>query len=131
MVFTHIRICRTVKQKRKTAMEEIRNAFYNADSPAKPAGEGVTRKILAHSENIMVCEMHFEKGAVGAPHSHPHEQVSYVISGKFEFTIGGKKIVVGPGDTTYKQPNVVHGAVCLEEGVMLDIFTPERKDFLS
>lgn len=112
-------------------MEEIRNAFYNADSPAKPAGEGVTRKILAHSENIMVCEMHFEKGAVGAPHSHPHEQVSYVISGKFEFTIGGKKIVVGPGDTTYKQPNVVHGAVCLEEGVMLDIFTPERKDFLS
>ena len=112
-------------------MADIQNVFYGKDSPANPAGEGVTRKILAHSENLMVCEMHFETGTVGAPHSHPHEQVSYIISGKFEFTIGGKKIVVGPGDTTYKEPNVVHGAVCLEEGVMLDIFTPERKDFLK
>ena len=112
-------------------MADIQNAFYGKDYPALAAGEGVTRKILAHSENLMVCEMHFQTGAVGAPHSHPHEQVSYIISGKFEFTIGGKKIVVGPGDTTYKEPNVVHGAVCLEEGVMLDIFTPERKDFLK
>ncbi len=110
---------------------EARNVFRSTDCPAKAAGEGVTRKILAHSDNIMVCEMHFDKGAVGAPHSHPHEQVSYVISGKFEFTIDGEKIIVGPGDTTYKKPNVVHGAVCLEEGVMLDIFTPQREDFLS
>lgn len=112
-------------------MSEVQNAFYGKDSPAGPAGEGVTRKVLAHSENLMVCELHFNKGAIGALHSHPHEQISYIISGKFEFTIGGVKYVVSAGDTVYKQPNIVHGAVCLEEGVMLDIFTPARKDFLK
>ena len=111
-------------------MEEIKNYFFGADAAVQDAGEGVTRKVLAHSENLMVCELHFKKGAVGALHSHPHEQCSYVVSGKFEYDIGGKKVVVGPGDSTYKQPGVVHGAVCLEEGVVLDIFTPERKDFL-
>ncbi len=111
-------------------MSEIKNYFKGEDAPVQDAGEGVTRKVLAHSENLMVCELHFKKGAVGALHSHPHEQCSYVISGKFEYDIGGEKMIVGPGDSTYKQPGIVHGAVCLEEGVVLDIFTPERKDFL-
>ena len=104
-------------------MDKTINAYYNADSPATAAGEGVTRKVLAHSGNLMVCELHYEKG--------PHEQITYIVSGRFEFTIDGRKFIVGPGDTTYKQPNVVHGCVCLEEGVMVDVFTPERKDFLA
>ena len=91
-------------------MDKTINAYYNADSPATAAGEGVTRKILAHSENLMVCELHYEKGAIGALHSHPHEQITYIVSGRFEFTIDGRKFIVGPGDTTYKQPNVVHGS---------------------
>ena len=52
-------------------------------------------------------------------------------SAAFEMEIGGKKVVLGPGDSTYKQPGIVHGGVCLEEGTLLDIFTPEREDFLG
>ena len=111
--------------------DQMQNVFYSADSEWDDAGEGCVRKVLAHSDNLMVCELHFKKGAVGKLHSHPHEQISYVVSGKFEFDIGGKKYVVGPGDTTYKEPNIVHGCVCLEEGVLVDIFSPERKDFLK
>lgn len=110
---------------------KMENFFIGNEIKAVDAGEGVKRKVLAHSENIMVCELHFEKGAVGKPHTHIHEQCSYIISGKFEFEIGGKKMVLGPGDSTYKESGVLHGAVCLEEGVLLDIFTPERKDFLN
>ncbi len=112
-------------------MEKVQNYFVNAEIEGKEVDPGVFRKVLAHSENLMVCELHFQKGAVGSLHSHPHEQCTYIISGKFEFNINGVKKVLSAGDTTYKEPNVVHGAVCLEEGSLIDIFTPERKDFLK
>ncbi|OQK48559.1 hypothetical protein XM76_c21156 [Vibrio vulnificus] len=74
--------------------------------------------------------MHFETGAIGAMHSHPHEQLTYVLSGEFEFTIGDEKKIVKTGDTMYKEPNIEHGCVCLEAGVLIDTFTPMRKDFV-
>ncbi len=109
---------------------EIQNFFLTKDIETSEVAEGVTRKIVAHHDNLMVCELHFKKGSIGAMHSHPHEQCTYIISGKFEFDIGGKKTVLGAGDSTFKQPDIIHGAVCLEEGTLIDIFTPERKDFL-
>ncbi len=62
--------------------------------------------------------------------SHPHEQLTYVLSGEFEFTIGDEKKIVKAGDTMYKQPDIEHGCVCLKAGVLIDTFTPMRKDFV-
>ncbi len=109
----------------------MQNYFINSEIKGKEVDPGVFRKVLAHSKNLMVCELHFQKGAVGNLHSHPHEQCTYIISGKFEFNINGVKKILGPGDSTYKEPGVVHGAVCLEEGMLIDIFTPAREDFLK
>ena len=106
------------------------NFVLNSERKANAVGKGMTRKILAFSKGTMLCELHFEKGAVGALHSHPHEQISYVVSGAFEFDINGVKKIVRAGDSLYKEPNVVHGAVCLEEGILLDFFSPMRVDFL-
>lgn len=94
-------------------------------------GGGVVRKVLAYSENLMSVELHFEKGAVGAKHSHPHEQIGYLISGSLLYQEEGQedKILVA-GDTYYVAPNVVHGVVAVEETKLLDIFTPMRKDFV-
>ncbi len=108
----------------------IKNYFFNSEIEAVEVAQGVKRKILAYSDKLMVCELEFEKGAVGALHEHFHDQCSYVISGKFEFDIGGDKMVVSAGDSTYKQPHIIHGAVCLEKGKLIDIFTPQRDDFL-
>lgn len=94
-------------------------------------GGGVSRKILAHNEKLMAVEVSFEKGSVGALHKHEHEQISYVLKGNFKVTIGGKENILKVGDTYYTAPNEEHGVVALEEGVLLDIFTPERKDFLK
>ncbi len=112
-------------------MSKIQNYFLDADSEFKEVDPGVERKVLAHSENLMICHLRFKKGAVGSLHQHFHEQCTYIIKGKFEFDIGGNKMILSAGDSTYKEPNVIHGAVCLEEGELIDIFTPERKDFLK
>ncbi|MCD7806258.1 MAG: cupin domain-containing protein [Lachnospiraceae bacterium] len=103
----------------------------NKETPLQDIGGGVVRKILSHAPNLMTVELHFDKGSVGAPHSHPHEQIGYIISGKLEYMENGEKRVLETGDTYYVAPNVVHGVVALEETKLLDIFTPEREDFLK
>ncbi|MDB1125948.1 cupin domain-containing protein [Vibrio algarum] len=104
--------------------------IFNKEIPLEDLGEGVSRKILAYSESIMTVEVYFENGAIGAMHNHPHEQITYVLSGEFEFTIGEETKIVSAGDTLYKEPNVMHGCRCLKAGVLLDNFTPMRKDFV-
>ncbi len=101
------------------------------DAVFEEVAPGVKRAILVHEGGMMCVENVFEKGSEGAMHSHPHEQVTYVKSGKFEFTIGDEKHIVKQGDTLHKNPNVVHGCKCLEAGVLIDIFTPQRDDFLK
>ncbi|HAS6236933.1 TPA: cupin domain-containing protein [Vibrio vulnificus] len=103
---------------------------FNQDITLEDLGQGISRKVLAHSDNMMSVEVHFETGAIGAMHSHPHEQLTYVLSGEFEFTIGDEKKIVKTGDTMYKEQNIEHGCVCLEAGVLIDTFTPMRKDFV-
>lgn len=104
---------------------------YYSDTNYINLGGGVGRRILSHGKDMMAVEVSFEKGAVGALHTHPHVQISYVLEGKFEAEIDGKKTVIGVGDTYYTEPDVPHGVVCLEAGRLLDIFTPEREDFLK
>lgn len=112
----------------KTPKNQVWN--FNTEIDAEKAGEGVQRKILSYTDELMCVENHFEKGAVGALHHHPHTQITYVVSGKFEFTIDGVKKVVAAGDSMLKKDSVEHGCVCLEEGILLDIFSPMREDFV-
>jgi quercetin dioxygenase-like cupin family protein len=98
---------------------------------ATDLGEGVTRKILASGGTMMTVQFTFDKGAVGTPHTHVHEQVGYILKGRFELTLGNDKTTLETGDTYYVPSNTVHGAVALEDGVLLDVFTPQRQDFLE
>jgi unsaturated pyranuronate lyase len=94
-------------------------------------GGGVSRKIMGWDNQIMMVKVKFEKGAVGSPHHHFHTQTTYCAKGSFEFMLGDKKQIIGYGDGLYIPPNMVHGAVCLEEGVLIDVFSPVREDFLG
>lgn len=105
---------------------------YNKEVKEQNAGEGAVRKILAYDKNLMTVELRFEKGAVGAKHSHPHEQIGYVIEGSLIYQEeGSEDQVLHAGDTYYVAPNRVHGIVCLEPVKLLDIFTPMREDFVK
>jgi len=103
---------------------------FNKDVPLTELGGGVCRKVLAQNKELMSVEVRFEKGAVGTVHTHPHVQISYVLSGSFEANIGGEVRVINTGDTYIVEGGVPHGVVCLETGALLDIFTPRRDDFL-
>jgi len=102
-----------------------------SETTAFDLGKGVRRTLLATGGGLMTVEFRFEKGSVGALHSHPHEQVGYVVSGRFTFTLDGKTTVLGVGDSYYVPPNAVHGVEALEDGILLDVFTPQRQDFLA
>ena len=94
-------------------------------------GGGVSRKFLGYDNQIMMVSVKFDKGALGSPHQHFHTQATYVVSGKFEFEIDGVKQIVEAGDGVYIEPNLLHSAVCLEEGQLIDTFSPVREDFLT
>lgn len=100
------------------------------DALAQPAGDGVIRRVLAYTDCMMCVENHFEKGAVGAMHSHPHTQITYVAEGEFSFTIDGETRVVKKGDTLLKEDGVEHGCVCTQAGILVDFFSPMREDFV-
>lgn len=101
-----------------------------SDIPWETVGVGVKRKIMTYDTNLMMVLVAFEAGGIGAAHSHPHTQMSYVESGAFEITIGNKTQVLRAGDAYYIPPQVRHGAVCVEAGTLVDIFTPPREDFV-
>jgi len=95
------------------------------------AGDGVERKILARGGELMMVEVSFEKGAVGAVHRHPHQQVSFVLKGSFELDIGGVNEIIRAGDSFYVPADAPHGVLALEPSAILDVFTPQRQDFLK
>ena len=107
------------------------NFIFEADTDWHDAGGGVVRQILGYNDNIMMVKVKFKKGQVGEMHSHPHTQVTYVASGAFEFTVGDVTKIVRAGDALYKQPNIPHGCVCLEDGILIDCFNPMRDTFLK
>ncbi|QNL52632.1 cupin domain-containing protein [Olivibacter sp. SDN3] len=94
-------------------------------------GGGLRRKIMSFNDQLMMVKVRFEKGAVGELHQHFHTQQTFVASGVFEFTIGAQKKIIKRGDSCLMPSNVLHGCVCIEEGELIDIFSPIREDFLS
>lgn len=100
-------------------------------TPVDDLGGGIRRQFLGYGPDLMAVRVWFEKGAVGEQHAHHHAQTSYVESGRFLVTIDGEDAELGPGDGFFVQPHEMHGAVCLEDGVLIDMFSPVREDFLG
>lgn len=106
--------------------------FINDDVEWQDIGGGLSRKIVAYTDDLMAVLVRFEKGAVGEPHAHDiHDQIGYVAAGSFEAEIDGEKRILKVGDAYLAPKTVMHGAVALEEGsVLIDMFSPKRDDFL-
>jgi len=108
-----------------------KKVFIENDAIAwQTVGEGVRRKIMAYDKSLMVVKVAFEAGGIGALHEHFHSQITHIESGKFEIEISGEKKILSAGDAYYIPPHAWHGAVCLEAGVLVDVFSPMREDFV-
>ncbi|MGE5798481.1 MAG: cupin domain-containing protein [Ignavibacteria bacterium] len=94
-------------------------------------GKGVKRKILGYDKHLMMVLVHFKKGAVGSIHKHPHRQATYIGKGKFKTIIDNHEKILKEGDSFFVTPDIDHGIICLEEGILIDVFSPYKKDFLK
>ena len=103
----------------------------HSDTNVIPLGGGTDRRILSYDDSLMAVEVSFETGSEGTPHTHPHTQLSYVLSGSFRYSVEDESVVLNPGDSIVVPSGLVHGTVCLSKGVLLDVFTPKRDDFLK
>lgn len=95
------------------------------------AEPGVKRKIFNPGGALMMMEVHFEEGAEGYKHRHPHEQMSYCLEGELAFTIDEVVTVIKAGDTLVIPSNAEHGCKALKPSKLLDTFTPLRLDLLG
>jgi quercetin dioxygenase-like cupin family protein len=111
--------------------ESAKVFIENRDIDWQQMDVGVKRKIMAYDDRLMVVKVSFDKGGVGSLHQHPHSQITHIESGIFEVEIGEEKRILTAGDAFYIPPNVLHGAVCLETGVLIDVFSPMREDFVK
>lgn len=110
----------------------MKSAFIkSSDVAVENIQEGLDRQILGYLEDLMLVRVAFKKGAIGYTHKHPHVQVTYVESGTFEVQLGDEKKVLTAGDAFVIEADLEHGAVCLEDGVLIDTFSPMREDFLE
>lgn len=106
--------------------------FTHADESVwTTTSDGNRRRVLVFTDELMLVEFAFEKGGVGALHSHPHVQSSYIAEGRFEVTIDGKTETLEQGGSFIVPSNLVHGVKALEAGRLVDSFTPHRTDFLA
>lgn len=91
---------------------------------------GSSRRVILSLPELMLVEFVFEAGAIGALHSHPHVQTSYVAEGRFEVTIDGITQTIPAGGAYIVPSGKLHGVRALSAGRLIDSFTPRRDDFL-
>jgi quercetin dioxygenase-like cupin family protein len=106
------------------------NFLKGAELPIVEVDGVMKRKLMGYDGQLMLLEVGFNKGDIGYKHQHFHSQSTYVLSGVFEVTIGDKTEILKAGDGFYVEPDILHGAVCLETGILIDTFSPMRQDFL-
>lgn len=96
--------------------------------PQKEIFEGFKARFI-HTESLTMGYWDAQKGAVLPMHSHFHEQITSVIEGKFELTIGDETKVYEAGLVAVIPPNVIHGGKALTDCKLFDIFSPVREDY--
>jgi quercetin dioxygenase-like cupin family protein len=92
---------------------------------------GLTRRVLAYNDKLFLAEHHMVKGWVGTMHSHPHDQVVYIVRGRLKVNCLGKTFELHTGDSFIVRGGVQHGASAVEESLVIDVFTPCREDYIS
>ena len=114
-----------VEEKEVLAFVEDKSMEWEQVAP------GMKRKIMTYDDRVMLVKVYFEKGGIGTVHNHYHTQLTYISKGVFEVEVDGKKQILKQDDVFHAAPNLFHGVVCLEEGELIDVFSPMREDFID
>ena len=115
-------------KKEEIRFEDVVVVSKESIRPSNPE-PGLTRRVGAYNDKLFLAEHRMEKGWVGAKHSHPHDQMAFVVQGRLKVTAGGKTLEVHAGDSFVVRGGVEHQATALEPSVVIDVFTPAREDY--
>ena len=105
--------------------------FHQKDQEWEVIDEHVKRQIVGYDDTMMMVIVHFKTGGIGPIHNHVHTQSTYIAEGQFEVTIDGETKLLKKGDSFFISSNVKHGVKCVEEGMLVDVFSPMREDFIK
>ena len=100
-----------------------------SDLPVLVPEEGLERQVLVWTREMMLVRHRMRSGWKGARHSHPHDQMVYVVSGRLRFVRGTEAFEVGKGDSFIVPGGIEHEASALEPSEVLDFFIPFREDY--
>jgi len=104
--------------------------LYNWDDVAEEQlNPHISRKMI-HSATMTVARLRLLKGAVVPTHSHVNEQISNVEQGALHFVTPSGEVTVRAGESLCIPANLPHSAVCLEDCVVMDVFSPVREDWV-
>lgn len=109
---------------------QIRVVSVN-EAQKRKVKEGIEMCVLAWGGALMMTQVFFKKGTSSESHSHKHEQLSYVVEGDFIYAVDDKRYEVKKGHSIYIPPNVPHWVEAITDGILVDVFTPTREDFLK
>ncbi len=104
--------------------------FKESEAKTVESVPGVTRRLIAAGDKTMAVRIALAKGSTVDIHTHPHEQIGFVISGTLHMTIGDQTHLIGPGDSYAIPGGAPHGATAAEDSIVVDIFAPIREDYL-
>ena len=90
---------------------------------------GVTRQMLSAGERAMTVYLKVARGSIVPVHTHPHEQIGYLQSGRCQFTIGDEQTILEALDGYSIPGGVPHGVEALEDCVFVDVFSPPREEY--
>ena len=90
----------------------------------------VKRKILSADGSLMMVRVELPEGFEGDIDQHPEEQLSYIEKGKVEFEVNGEKNILNQGEVVYIPTNIIHHVKVIQDCIILDVFTPLRKNLL-
>ena len=74
---------------------------------------------LLTGQSIEVGRLQFKRGEGASPHSHPQEQIMFVVSGRLKVTLEGKTAELGPGEAFHAMPNVLHNVTAAEDSEVI------------
>jgi quercetin dioxygenase-like cupin family protein len=103
----------------------------SADSSMTNPEPGLWRQVMSYSKGIMLVRHKIEPGWAGAAHSHPHEQLIYVVSGAIQLTVGDRTHALSAGDSFLVAGGIQHQARTDRATEVLDVFAPYRADYAA
>ena len=103
----------------------------NADAKVVEMFPGVSRRTLNSGDRTTLVEITLAQGSSVPLHTHPHEQIGYVVSGRLRFQIGDATLDLSAGDSYCVPGGASHGVDALSDAVAIDIFSPVREEYLD